>query len=474
MAWDACHFAGATRLQVADPMGSSAAPASSWLRPPQTVKRRVWSPREELREDVRVAPGRAVRVREDLRLASRSGNAEEAGHEGRHEHDRVVLGPGPAERLVGRVGDGGRRAARNGRGQELPPGEEADSLPARGEERLLGAFALGDDARLEAVERSQVEPRHAGGIPRDVGDRTAVARDRGPGVAGENLAGGQRNREPGHPRGGGGAQTRPAPGPRGGRRGRNERDRCPRCGRSPPGGRGRGRQRGRCGGGRVRESDPSLADVAQALLGVALEAAPQQFSDGLGRACRKCGPFGVRLEHRRERVAHRLALEEPATGEHLVEKGTERPDVGALVHDPASGLLGRHVGRGAEDEPGGRAGVGERRRLRQVGGGRDSPTLAAPRLGQAEVEDLDLPVRRHLHVRGLEVAVDDALLVRLLEGLGDLLRDGDRLVDRNRPALQALGEVFALDELHGEEVGRGPVARGARSRSRRGGRCRGG
>ena len=204
-------------------------------------------PREELREDVRVAPGRAVRVRQDLRLASRSGNAEEAGHEGRHEHDRVVLGPGPAERLVGRVGDGGRRAARNGRGQELPPGEEADSLPARGEERLLGAFALGDDARLEAVERSQVEPRHAGGIPRDVGDRTAVARDRGPGVAGENLAGGKRNREPGHPRGGGGAKAWPAPGPRGGRRGRNERDRRPRCGRSP-----RGRPRARPAAGRVR------------------------------------------------------------------------------------------------------------------------------------------------------------------------------------------------------------------------------
>ena len=46
-----------------------------------------------------------------------------------------------------------------------------------------------------------------------------------------------------------------------------------------------------------------------------------------------------------------------------------------------------------------------------------------PGLGEAEVEDLDLAVRRQLDVGGLEVAVDDALLVGALERLGDLLRD---------------------------------------------------
>ena len=62
--------------------------------------------------------------------------------------------------------------------------------------------------------------------------------------------------------------------------------------------------------------------------------------------------------------------------------------------------------------------------------------------------------------------MDDALLVGLLEGLGDLLRDGERLVDGNRPALQPLREVLALDQLHDEEVsGRPSVA--SRSRSRR-------
>ena len=60
--------------------------------------------------------------------------------------------------------------------------------------------------------------------------------------------------------------------------------------------------------------------------------------------------------------------------------------------------------------------------------------------------------------------MDDALLVRLLEGLGDLLSDGDRLVDGDLSTLQPLREVLALDQLHGEEVGRGPVGRRALSK----------
>ena len=48
--------------------------------------------------------------------------------------------------------------------------------------------------------------------------------------------------------------------------------------------------------------------------------------------------------------------------------------------------------------------------------------------------------------------MDDAVLVGFFEALGDLLRDGDRLVDRDRAALQSLGEILALHHLHGEEV----------------------
>ena len=41
----------------------------------------------------------------------------------------------------------------------------------------------------------------------------------------------------------------------------------------------------------------------------------------------------------------------------------------------------------------------------------------------------------HLDVGGLQVTVNDALLVRGLESFGDLLRDGQRLVEWNGVAL---------------------------------------
>ena len=49
---------------------------------------------------------------------------------------------------------------------------------------------------------------------------------------------------------------------------------------------------------------------------------------------------------------------------------------------------------------------------------------------EAEVEHLHCAVGTHLDVGGLEIPVDDPLLVRRFERLGDLFRDGERLVDR--------------------------------------------
>ena len=55
------------------------------------------------------------------------------------------------------------------------------------------------------------------------------------------------------------------------------------------------------------------------------------------------------------------------------------------------------------------------------------------RLRQTEVEDLHDPVGRDLDIGGLQIAVDDALLVRRVERFGDLPRDGQRLVERMGP-----------------------------------------
>ena len=55
----------------------------------------------------------------------------------------------------------------------------------------------------------------------------------------------------------------------------------------------------------------------------------------------------------------------------------------------------------------------------------------ATRFREAEVEHLYRSVGPQLDIRRLEIAVDDSLLVGRFEGFGDLLRDGQRLVERD-------------------------------------------
>ena len=46
--------------------------------------------------------------------------------------------------------------------------------------------------------------------------------------------------------------------------------------------------------------------------------------------------------------------------------------------------------------------------------------------------------------------MDDPLLVRRFERLGDLLRDGQRFVERDRAARDPLRQIVALDQFHHE------------------------
>jgi hypothetical protein len=48
--------------------------------------------------------------------------------------------------------------------------------------------------------------------------------------------------------------------------------------------------------------------------------------------------------------------------------------------------------------------------------------------------------------------MDDAVGVSVLQGGGDLLADAGDLGRRQRPGLQSVGESFALDVLHGNEM----------------------
>ena len=74
------------------------------------------------------------------------------------------------------------------------------------------------------------------------------------------------------------------------------------------------------------------------------------------------------------------------------------------------------------------------------------------RLREAEIEHLHRAVGLHLDVLGFEIAMHDASLVRSLERGGDLTRDPHRLLNRQGPAPQSLGERRSLDQFKDECV----------------------
>ena len=86
--------------------------------------------------------------------------------------------------------------------------------------------------------------------------------------------------------------------------------------------------------------------------------------------------------------------------------------------------------------------------------GRAGLLATRPRqLGDAEIENLHAPVGRDEQVVGLQVAVDDALVVRGGEPVGNLTRVVDGFAWRQRAVLQAGAERFALEQFR-DDVGR--------------------
>ncbi len=145
------------------------------------------------------------------------------------------------------------------------------------------------------------------------------------------------------------------------------------------------------------------------------------------------GPVRFIPQHGRQHFRSGLTLEKAATGEHLVEHDTERPDVGPAIHLPALRLLGAHVGGRAQDDAGlgGRRGQGGRHGT----GGRHG--VQFERLGQTEVQHLGLAVAGDEDVGRLQIAVDHPVLVGRFQGLGHLAGQLQGLLHRQGPALQA-------------------------------------
>ncbi len=114
--------------------------------------------------------------------------------------------------------------------------------------------------------------------------------------------------------------------------------------------------------------------------------------------------------------------------DHLVEHDTEREDVGTLVDGAAIELLGSHVARRADHD----TGVGRGRRhgvlVREIDGG--SLLRRARQLRDPEIEDLGATLGGQEDVVRLDVAMDDARVVRRGEPARDICGDLDRLTER--------------------------------------------
>src|SRR5712691_3728873 len=79
--------------------------------------------------------------------------------------------------------------------------------------------------------------------------------------------------------------------------------------------------------------------------------------------------------------------------------------------------------------------------------------LRGKKLGQSKVEDLDAPILGYEDVVGLEVAMDEAMIVSGGKAPRDLDTVLDRLADRQRAATKALAQGFALEQF-GNDVRR--------------------
>jgi hypothetical protein len=106
-------------------------------------------------------------------------------------------------------------------------------------------------------------------------------------------------------------------------------------------------------------------------------------------------------------------------------------------------LLGGHVGDRSQHRAGSRALL---QRASARGAGVAAFRGAGP-TGEPEVQDLDPIVASHEDVLGLQVPVDDPLVVGRVESPGDLERDLDRSLPRQRSRGEPGAERHALQEL---------------------------
>ena len=133
--------------------------------------------------------------------------------------------------------------------------------------------------------------------------------------------------------------------------------------------------------------------------------------------------------------------ERPPSGEKLEEQDAGRVHIAPRIHGPGLHLLGGHISRRSEHDPGARQVLGHGARAR-----------ALEKLRHAEVEQPHVIrlVRQLLqeHVGGFQIAVDDPLAVREGQPAQRLPDDVQRPPERQRSFLEQRPQRLALQELH--------------------------
>ena len=141
-------------------------------------------------------------------------------------------------------------------------------------------------------------------------------------------------------------------------------------------------------------------------------------------------------------------MERLASGQHLEQHATEREDVAAVIGRKPFACSGDMYAAVPRITPACVAimlSVGEFATFCAAAVGLD-------RLGQAEVEHLDLAVRRDLQLAGFRSRWTMPFSCAASSASAICTRDRQRLVERQRPAQQAIGQRLALDQLHDQEM----------------------
>ena len=130
-----------------------------------------------------------------------------------------------------------------------------------------------------------------------------------------------------------------------------------------------------------------------------------------------------------------VTLERRPPSQHLVGHHPQGIHIRGRPHGPSSHLLGRHVGRRAQHCP------------------RASQPGARQCLGHPKVRQGGMILWADQNVPRLDVAVDQAPGMGVVQGLGDLVQNAYSPLHRQRPfPADDLGQGVPLQVLHGNEV----------------------